>query len=412
MFEQMIARVPERWREVAELLAAPIAWIPRMQEALLTFFLESPSTWMAVLKLVFLLFPVLLGVAAVWCTQLALYTLPFRAGRVRFVSMMLLTWWDAARAVWMYWSGVVRFAGVAVGWVITLARLVVKLGVEVVRQIVLMPFTMTGRMTQSYFQPGVPWIAFVMLLFWCVLEAAIFTYTLLPTVGEVLADMVGAEETGRLTAPILYFFLLLLIMGSFACVQALVEAIRRRELKFIVQIVAVELFVMFFEVMFLYREIVDALTPWIAQQTGTRPGLVFTMTVAVFGWVGIRGMTWFLFGQYGTAPLLAFISRRPIEDTATVAPAAAAPTPMPAWWREPLADFKEEVEWLHAKSEELLEYLALPVIHLLAAGLNFGMVLVASRPVFNLPFKALKEVTEARDQLAAVHLKASKQASL
>ena len=78
MFEQMIARVPERWREVAELVAAPIAWIPRMQEALLTFFLESPSTWMAVLKLVFLLFPVLLGVAAVWCTQLALYTLPFR----------------------------------------------------------------------------------------------------------------------------------------------------------------------------------------------------------------------------------------------------------------------------------------------------------------------------------------------
>ena len=180
----------------------------------------------------------------------------------------------------------------------------------------------------------------------------------------------------------------------------------------IVQIVAVELFVMFFEVMFLYREIVDALTPWIAQQTGTRPGLVFTMTVAVFGWVGIRGMTWFLFGQYGTAPLLAFISRRPIEETVVVAPAAAEPAPMPAWWREPLADFKEEIEWLHAKSEELLEYLALPVIHLLAAGLNFGMVLVASRPVFHLPFKALREVTEARDQLAAGHLKASKQASL
>jgi len=412
MFEQMIARVPERWREVAELLAAPVAWIPRMQEALLTFFLDSPSTWLAVLKLVFLLFPVLLGVAAVWCTQLSLYTLPFRAGRVRFVSMLLLTWWDAARAVWMYWSGVVRFAGVAVGWLIALARLVVKLGVEIVRQIVLMPFTMTGRMTQTYFQPGVPWIAFIMLLFWCVLEAAIFTYTLLPTVSEVLADLVGAEQTGRLTAPILYFFLLLLIMGSFACVQALVDAVKRRELKFIVQIVAVELFVMFFEVMFLYREIVDALTPWIAQQTGARLGLGFTLTVAVFGWVGIRGMTWFLFGQYGTTPLLAFISRRPLMEEGMMTAPASVPAPMPAWWREPLADFKEEVEWLHAKSEELLEYLALPVIHLLAAGLNFGMVLISSRPVFNLPFKALKEVTEARDQLASMHLKASKQASL
>jgi hypothetical protein len=254
-------------------------------------------------------------------------------------------------------------------------------------------------------------VAFLMLLFWCVLEAAIFTYTLLPTVSEVLADLVGAEQTGRLTAPILYFFLLLLIMGSFACVQALVDAARRRELKFIVQIVAVELFVMFFEVMFLYREIVDALTPWIAQQTGARLGLGFTLTVAVFGWVGIRGMTWFLFGQYGTAPLLAFISRRPIMEEMPAAP-VSEPPPMPAWWREPLADFKQEVEWLHVKSEELLEYLALPVIHLLAAGLNFGMVLIASRPVFNLPFKALKEVTEARDQLAAMHLKAGKQASL
>lgn len=412
MLEQMIARVPERWREVAELLAAPIGWIPRMQEVLLTFFLDSPSPWVAALKLVFLLFPVLLGVAAVWCTQLSLYTLPFRAGRVRFVSLMLLTWWDAARAVWMYWAGVVRFAGVAAGWLISLARLVLKLGLETVRQLVMMPFAMTGRMTQTYFQPGVPWVAFVMLLFWCMLEAAIFTYTLLPTLSEVLADLVGAEQTAPLTAPILYFFLLLLIMGSFACVQALVDALRQRQMKFIVQIVAVELFVMFFEVMFLYREIVDALTPWIAQQTGVRLGLGFTVTAAVFGWIGIRGMTWFLFGQYGTAPLLAFISRRPIVDEAAAAPPVEAPAPAPAWWREPLADFRQEIEWLHARSEELLEYLALPVVHLLAAGLNFGMVLIASRPVFNLPFKALKDVTEARDQLAAAHLKASKQASL
>ena len=42
---------------------------------------------------------------------------------------------------------------------------------------------------------------------------------------------------------------------------------------------------MFFEVMFLYRELVDAIVPWIAQQTGERfqVGIVFVLSVAAFG---------------------------------------------------------------------------------------------------------------------------------
>jgi len=77
------------------------------------------------------------------------------------------------RAVWLYWVGMFRFVGVALGWAVAFSTFVAKLVLEVIRQIALMPFTMTGRMTQTYFTPGVPWIAFVMLIFWCVLEAAI-----------------------------------------------------------------------------------------------------------------------------------------------------------------------------------------------------------------------------------------------
>jgi len=51
-------------------------------------------------------------------------------------------------------------------------------------------------------------------------------------------------------------------------------------------------------------------------------------------------------------------------------------------------------------SKEFLEYLALPVLHLLAAALNFGMILVTSRPVFSLPFKGLKDVMETKEILA------------
>jgi len=164
--------------------------------------------------------------------------------------------------------------------------------------------------------------------------------------------------------------------------------------------------------MFLYREMVDAITPWIVQQTGEKlhPGLVFTLGVATFGWVGIRGMTWFLFGQYGTPPLLAVISRQPME-TPEGRPVKVAAEP--AWWREPLADFKREIGWLHEKSDELLEYLGLPVLHLFAAALNFGMVLATARPVFNLPFKSLKEMMEAREALTAtMHLQPRRQGNL
>src|SRR5258705_3366109 len=225
------------------------------------------------------------------------------------------------------------FVGVAVGLSVAFGTFVAKIVLEVIRQVALMPFTMTGRMTQTYFTPGVPWIAFVMLIFWCALEAAIFSYTLMPTVTELLADLVGGESTTRYSGPILYFFLLLLIMGSFACVQTLMDAVKKREWKFIVQMVAVELFVMFFEVMFLYRELIDALTPWIAQQTGMKVGLTVTLSLSAFGWIGIRGMTWFLFGQYGTPPMLAFISRQPIVDEDD--PRVDNPKPAPTSGRQP-----------------------------------------------------------------------------
>src|SRR5437867_4377557 len=322
MIDRLIAAFPEAWRGVAELAAAPIAWLPRLQQILIGFFLDSASGWAVAAKCALLLFPVLLGVAAAWCTGLAVYTLPFRSGRIHFISTLLMAWWDAARAVWMYWVGMIRVGAVLVG-----------------------------------------------------------------------------------------LFLLFLIMGSFACVQALVDAVKKREVKFIVQIVLVELFVMFFEVMFLYREMVDAITPWIVQQTGEKfhPGLVFTLGVATFGWVGIRGMTWFLFGQYGTPPLLAVISRQPME-TPEGRPVKVAAEP--AWWREPLADFKREIGWLHERSDQLLEYLGLPVLHVLAAALNFGMVLATARPVFSLPFKSLKEVMEAREALSAMHLQPRRQGNL
>jgi hypothetical protein len=401
--------LPERWQELIDLLIAPVAWVPRMQEALLAFFLNPSTPWLTAIKYALLLFPALLAVGATWVTLLSLYTLPFRSGRVRFVSMMLLAWWDAARSVWLYWVGMARVVGVAAGWLISLGALVVRLTVDSLRQLTALPFAMSGRMTQSYFQPGVPWIAFVMLLAWCVLEAGVFSHTMMPTVSTVLSELSGGPVS-RLTAGVLFVFLLMLVMGSFACLQTLSEAVRLRELKYLAQIVVVELLVMFFEVMFLYREFIDAISPWIARDAGIRLGFWATMATASAGWLGVRAMTWFLFAQWGTAPLLAFIARRPLLHSDTpaleVMPLAAAP-----WWHRARDDFKRELDWLHARGDQFLEYLALPVLQILAAGLNFGMMIVASRPAFQLPFRTLKEVTDTRDILATFHLTPRKQPS-
>jgi len=401
--------VPERWQEVIDLVLAPIAWIPRMQEALIAFFVSPAARWTMALKYIFLLIPALLAVAAVWITMLSIYTLPFRASRVRYVSMMLLAWWDAARAVWLYWVGVGRVAAVAVGWAVSLVALAMRLVVSSVRQMVSIPLTMSGRVTQTYFQPGVPWVAFVMLLCWCVLEATVFTYTMIPTVSVVLSDLAGETEPARVTTGLLFVFLLLMVMGSFACLRSLVETLRKREFKFLAQMVVIEISVMFFEVMFLYRQFIDALTPWIAQETGVVLGLRATMSLAAFGWVGTRAMTWFLFAQYGTAPLLAFIARRPLADVEAPEMFASVPAAPTVWWRSALDDFKQELEWLHTKGDQLLEYLALPALQLMAVGLNFAMMIVASRPAFNLPFRTLKDVTETRDLLATFPLTARKQ---
>jgi len=43
--------------------------------------------------------------------------------------------------------------------------------------------------------------------------------------------------------------------------------------------------------------------------------------------------------------------------------------------------------------------------------LNFAMILVASRPVFSIPFKSLKEVLESREILASLRLHPKKVAS-
>jgi hypothetical protein len=375
---------PERWRELTALLLAPIAWIPRLQALLIDAVAGSSPAAPASAKCALLALPLLLGLTAIWCTQLAVYTIPFRRQRIRFASTLLLAWWQGVLAVWMYWAGIARAIVVFVGLLCLLAKLAFRASMS----FLLPPVSRARRLPA--FQPGVPWIAVGLLVLWCALEATVFTYTVTPSMEEALVDVVGNDAPLRALAPILWICLFFLALGSFVCIQVLVDAIKTRALAFIVLSVLVELFVMFFEVVFLYRPFAEAMTPWIVQQTGNtfHPGAWFSLSVARFGWTGVRGMGWFLFGQYGTPPLLRLLSRRSSADPV---PAAVPATPQRHGHAR---DLVRERAWLRAEGRRLLEYLGLPLLHLVAAALNFVMVLVAGEPLLRVPFRHLAEALD------------------
>lgn len=392
MFESLLQSLPEAWREGAAFLAGLVSWIPAWQGHVLRTVLTPDGPWVVLAASWALLgLPALLLVMAIWTTMLSAYTLPFRSGRGAYVRTLAFSWWDAGRGIAVYWAGLVKFVLLAAGLLWSGVRYSVVVVLRVAGSLFTTPAAALDWTAKRYFKPGVPWLAFVLILGWAALEAAIFTFTLRPTMYEVLYDITGAPPSTLLLSGILYAFLFLLIAGSFACIQVLTEAIDNRRPKEVVQMLFVEFFVMFFEVVFLYRELIDAITPWIAQQTGgeVRLGLWSTLALASFGWIGIRGMTWFLFGRYGTPALMAILSRQTLNMPAqTGAPVASEAF---AWWKEMVDDLKREQAWLRGQADRLAEALVLPILQLLAAALNFALVLVSSRPAFELPFRSLEE---------------------
>ena len=65
--------------------------------------------WLLVLKRTFLIMP--LGAAAIgyWTSVLAVPSIVVRQKRRTFVGLVLVTWWDLARATFTFWGGAFRF---------------------------------------------------------------------------------------------------------------------------------------------------------------------------------------------------------------------------------------------------------------------------------------------------------------
>jgi len=318
--------------------------------------------------------------------MVSLYTLPFRLGRAgALLTAILMSWWDGLRMAWFYWAGLVRFLVVLVGWVWGMLKLGVQLVWGTLKGAVTSPLAMLDATSR---RPGVPWPAFFLLVVWSAIEATIFTFTLRPTMAELLTDLTGYEVNPVFLVLILWVFLWVLIAGSFACIQVLNEAVKTRQIGQIISMVLVEFAVALFEVLFLYRELVDAITPWLAQQ-GFTLGVFGTIGLSLFAWVGVRGMTWFLFGRFGTPALIGLLGRTALGEEFAVG--QADPRGLD-FWKGPIGALKAEREWFKKEGREVFELMSLPILQLLAAGFNFGVVLITGRPHFTLPFRSLDDV--------------------
>jgi hypothetical protein len=394
MFEAFAQLFPADWQGAVLTLLAPMRWLAAWQSSLGSAWLSGGSAGSALSWFV-LLFPALLLAAGMWCTLASVYTLPFRSGRGAVITSMLMAWWDAGRVIWLFWTGMLRVAVAFVGWIIGSVRFAFLMVKNIFLGLLRSPLTLLDWTSKRYFQPGVPWVAFLILTVWCAIEATIFTFTLQPTLNEVFGSLTGFDPNPRVMAPLLWMFLFMLVAGSFACVQVVTEAVKEKKTATIVQMLVVESAVMFFEVVFLYRELIDAITPWIAQQSGgsVQLGIGATLALASFGWLGVRGMSWFLFGRFGTPALLAILSRQAVTHDGAARPVAMAVEP--GLWREPVNALKAETAWFHEEAKRMFELLSLPVLQLLAAAINFAVVTIKSRPMFSLPFKSLDDVLSA-----------------
>jgi hypothetical protein len=388
-------------------LLAPFSWVATAQKFLIDFIFGQGNIGITILKAVVLLLPILLVIAGFWVTLVSLYSLAFRGiTNARFLTKLVLAWWDILTSIWNFWVGSVRCLFLSLGWLWELVKITIGSLFVGLFRLIMLPFKGAGEIARRYSQGGVPWVAVLATVIWSILEATIFTYTLLPTITEVLADVTGIENQA-LIVPFLFLFLFLLIMGSFACLYVLIEAIKTKKAEQIIQMFAVELFVLFFEVMFLYRELVDALTPWIAQQSGdtVHLGIFPTIMLSAFIWAGIRGMTWFLFARFGTPTLIAVISRQKMEGDK---PQETRKEILQETWENFIGVFKRNVDWFNDAGKKYLEAASLPVFQIFAAAINILVVFITSEMLFSLPLKSLDQVMETRELLSNVFKKKEK----
>jgi len=366
------------------------------QEAFISFSWASGDPFlMMTAKRLFLLLPALSFILGCWLTIPALLTVIFRHKRKQFVISLIITWWDLGKSVVYFWGGILSFLFYFAVALLEMLKIII-LGIwSVLQMIMVMPFKLLSTASKNIVGSSVPWIAVFLTLFWVLVESTIFTYVTTPLVMDTMSNITGEQLSLTLIRIPLFTFLFFIVMGSYAVLSTFVDAARKKNISQILGIGVIEIVVLFVEVMFLYREFVDALIPWFALYAENfQIGITGILAISVFMWFGIRSLSWFLFASYGTPTIMAVIQGKGI-DTKAKSPADSEKYALtyPGNFME---NIKKDTEWVQEKGTALLAAFMLPPLQVIAAAINFLTLFASGTHLFNLPFKSMEDIKQSK----------------
>ncbi len=371
-------------RTIVSIVAFPMLF----QGALITFaWGAGDDAWLMITKRALILLPACAILAACWATVLSVVTIPVRAGRQEFVTALFVTWWDLGKSVVAFWGGLFRLAVEMLLAVFAVARLATYAIWTLIHDVVMLPFAFLRHIAGNVVRSPVPWIAVSLTLVWCAIETTIFTYVMSPVVIDTFSNITGTTLKESFVRIPLFLFLFFVVLGSYAVLSTFVEAVRSRSIQQIIGILVVECVVIFVEVMFLYREFVDALVPWFAQYSENfELGIYGTIGIAVFAWFGIRSLSWFLFAAHGTPTIMAVIQGRGVESHGVASiPRSHMFEMSDAFWTRT----HQDAAWMRQRADSLLSSLMLPPLQIVAAAINFCTLALLNKHLFSLPFESL-----------------------
>lgn len=351
------------------------------------------SLWIMIGKRLLLLLPAAVIILGCWLTILSSLSTVVRHNRKEFIVSLLMTWWDLGKSIISFWGGIFKFAFTLTMGILGLFK-VLTLGIwSLIQEILLTPFKLLKSLGQNVITSKVPWIAVYLTILWALVEATIFTYVTTPLVLDTLSNITGESLSMNLLRIPLFIFLFFIVLGSYAVLSTMIDVIKQKNVSAIMGIVVIEIIVLMVEVLFLYREFVDSLVPWMAQYSeGFELGIFWTLAISGFVWFGIRSLSWILFASHGTPPIMNVIQGRGLESKN--ANQNQTPSKMVDISFDFMEKIKKDSQWIQEKSEEVLASFMLPPLQVIAAALNFLTLLFIGKHLFDLPFKKFSDIKD------------------
>jgi hypothetical protein len=402
----MIDKAEGFWKYLASAMIFPVFF----QEPFIQFAwsVESAGAYVTFLKRVFLLLPFLAIVFACWATVVCGISLVFRHERRDFASAVFVTWWDLGRSIFAYWAGIIRFVFSVLAWLYAFLRLVITGIILTLKDFFSFPLRLVSEVSSGTVKAGVPWPAIFLMLVWTIIESLIFTLVMTPLVVDVMDGFSDGEMVSSLGLQTgLFFTFIIFVLGSYAVIFTLGDAIKKKNIPLIVLYAIVEIIVAVVETILFYREFVDALVPWFAQYAGDdfSLGIVGTLSIAFLFWLGIRCMTWFLFGSSAIPILIAMIQRTGLDDLSgkkTVYGSLFSKSEKKDFYpyiATTLESIKKDWEWVEHQGDVLVSSFVLPPLQILAASINFCTLILSNNHLFKLPFTSYKNLKDTRELL-------------